>query len=378
MSIQCPACGAANPDHSWQCACGHYFVTTMPKTPGSAEAAGDTSAGADFASSQQSQFQGQPPNEVKNWRLVFRGQGDALFGIYIVNLLLTLLTLGIYYFWGKVKVRNYTYSQTEFEGDRFAYHGTGKELLIGWLKAILILGLLLGLFFAIVAAAPGAAELLSNLYSALFYMVLLPIAIVGSRRYRLSRTSWRGIRFSFRGHAEALINIFVRDSILTGLTLGIYYPYFQNHLRKFLVSNVYFGNRGFDYDGEGGDLWRIYAVGIFFTICTLGVYYFWFSASKARYYWERTTFSGSRGLSTVTGWNLAKLKIGNLLLIVFTLGLGYPWTVVRSLRFDMDNIHFYGSLDLNVIQQEAMAASATGEGFTEMLDAGMLDIDLGF
>ena len=80
-----------------------------------------------------------PPTETDSQRgqvrkLRFHGTGGSLYGIHIVNMLLTGLTLGIYYFWGKVKVRNYIFSQSEFEGDRFAYHGTGKELLIGWLR----------------------------------------------------------------------------------------------------------------------------------------------------------------------------------------------------------------------------------------------------
>jgi len=191
MPIQCPACGAANADHSWQCACGHYFVTTMPKV--AAEPPPGDQGPTQLTSS-------LPPQTFRLW---FRGDGSTLFGIYIVNLLLTLLTVGIYYFWGKVKVRQYLYGQTEFEGDRCGYHGTGKELLIGWLKAFVILGLLVGFYFAIQAVAPGAAELLSNLLSVFFYMVLIPVAIVGSRRYRLSRTSWRGT--SSRGRSRICI-----------------------------------------------------------------------------------------------------------------------------------------------------------------------------
>ena len=82
------------------------------------------------------------PDQVRKLR--FHGTGGSLFGIHIVNMLLTGLTLGIYYFWGKVKVRNYVFSQSEFEGDRFAYHGTGKELLLGWLKGMAILGAIYG------------------------------------------------------------------------------------------------------------------------------------------------------------------------------------------------------------------------------------------
>src|SRR5712691_10481567 len=71
----------------------------------------------------------------------FHGVGGTLFGIHIVNVLLTLVTLGVYYFWAKTRVRQYLFGQTEIAGDRFAYHGNGKELLLGTLKAALIFGL---------------------------------------------------------------------------------------------------------------------------------------------------------------------------------------------------------------------------------------------
>src|SRR5689334_20764774 len=74
-------------------------------------------------------------------RLYFRGSAGSLFGIQLVNMLLTLCTLGVYMFWAKVRVRRYLWGQTEFEGDRFAYHGTAGELLIGSLKAVAVFGL---------------------------------------------------------------------------------------------------------------------------------------------------------------------------------------------------------------------------------------------
>ena len=71
-------------------------------------------------------------------RLSFHGVGGTLFGIHIVNVFLTIVTLGIFYFWGKARVRRYLWSQTAIAGDRFAFHGTGREMLIGFLKAVLV------------------------------------------------------------------------------------------------------------------------------------------------------------------------------------------------------------------------------------------------
>ena len=81
------------------------------------------------------------PDQGQVARLLFHGSGGSLLGIHVVNVLLTIITLGVYYFWAKVRVRNYLLSQTQFAGDRFAYHGTGKELLLGFLKAVLLIGI---------------------------------------------------------------------------------------------------------------------------------------------------------------------------------------------------------------------------------------------
>jgi uncharacterized membrane protein YjgN (DUF898 family) len=71
-------------------------------------------------------------------RISFHGNGLTLLGVYLVNLLLTLVTLGVYYFWARTRIRHYMLSQTEFESDRFAWHGTGKELFIGFLKLVVL------------------------------------------------------------------------------------------------------------------------------------------------------------------------------------------------------------------------------------------------
>jgi uncharacterized membrane protein YjgN (DUF898 family) len=370
MAITCPACGAANPEHAWQCACGHYFVTTMPKPPALESRAGDPAIG--------------PPQEPRapEWQvrgIRFHGQGGALLEIYIFNVLLTVLTLGIYYFWGKVKMRQYLFGQTEFDGDRFGYHGTGKELFVGWLKAAVLFGGFLALLFlnGLLWQGPWQAVL----GQVLFYgglLLLVPVAVVGSQRYRLSRTSWRGIRFSFRGSTSELIRNFFRDGVLMVLTGFFYYPFFQNNLREFLAHNSYYGSELFDYDGDGWELFKMYVLALVLMLPTLGLYWFWYTAKKQRYYWENTTLGKARFRSTVTGEGLAELKIINLLLIVFTLGLGYPLARVREARYQAEHLFLDGPLDLDAIRQQALAATATGDALADLMDVGLLDLDLGF
>jgi uncharacterized membrane protein YjgN (DUF898 family) len=156
-------------------------------------------------------------------RFSFHGVGGSLFGIRIVNLFLILITLGVYFFWAKARIRSYLLSQTEMEGDRFAYHGTGMELLVGFLKASLVFGapyLALQLSASLLdLEMPGQVGV--TILGGFLILGFLSVAIVSARRYRLSRTSWRGIRFSFRGRTVDFMKLFFIGGFLTGITLGV-------------------------------------------------------------------------------------------------------------------------------------------------------------
>lgn len=296
--------------------------------------------------------------------------------MHVVNVFFILVTLGVYYFWGKTRVRRYIFGQTEFGGDRFAYHGTAKELLLGFAKAF-------GVFFVPVvllsvvrdvldvgAAIKGMAALL---ISALFLM-FIPVAMVGARRYRLSRISWRGIRFSFRGPALEFVRIFVAGTVLVGLTFGLYYPFFVTRRQAFMVAHSYFGNERFGFDGRGRELLGPFLLSVLLTMPTLGLCWFWFAARKRRVFWGHTSFGAARFASTVTGGALLALWLVNILLLVLTLGLAWPWVRVRNIHFAFRYLDLRGPLDLERIRQQAQDASTTGEGLAGFLDTGF---DLG-
>jgi uncharacterized membrane protein YjgN (DUF898 family) len=314
---------------------------------------------------------GAEPGESR--QLVFHGSGGSLFGIHLVNMFLTVITLGIYYFWAKVKVRRYLLSESEFEGDRFAYHGTGQELLIGFLKALVFFALplfLLGVFREYLVRIQVLRAVLGLVtYAAV--LILIPFAIVGARRYRLSRTSWREIRFSFRGRTQDFIRLFVMGGLLSSITLGLYYPFFDTQRHGYLVSQSYFGNQRFDFNGKGRDLFGSFLLTVFLFFPTLGLIWFWYEAKKQRYFWEHTSFAAARFRSTVTGMRLFLLKAGNLILLIVTLGLAFPWIMVRNVQFAFNYLTLHGPLDLSGIQQDAQATTATGEALAGFLDAGL-------
>ncbi|MEE9614024.1 MAG: DUF898 family protein [Thermodesulfobacteriota bacterium] len=312
-----------------------------------------------------------PPAEqlFKAHGVSFHGAVLPLVGIHIVNILLSIITLSIYRFWGKIRIRKYIYAQSEFMGERFSFHGTGKELFIGWLKAMFLLG---GIYAAIFALTNYVNEL-SILLIYPFLLVVIPFAMVGVRRYRLSRTSWHSIRLSFRGSYREGINLFTAGTLLSIITLGFYRPYYHVNMQNFFRNKTYYGDTKFSYGGKGGDLLKPYLIAFFLTPFTLGLIWIWYSARVYRYDWEHTRFEGLRFNSTITGMDLFGLHLGNFLIFAFTLGLGMPWVMVRILRLHFSRLTVEGPLELEKIRQDAQSAFATGEGVIDFIeiDAGL-------
>jgi uncharacterized membrane protein YjgN (DUF898 family) len=210
-------------------------------------------------------------------------------------------------------------------------------------------------------------------FTSLLVFIFIPIAIVGALRYRMSRTSWRGIRFSFRGKAWAFVKIFILGSLLSAVTLTLYYPFFQARQQWFIVSNSYFGRRQFRFDGRGRDLLGPYVVALLLLVPTLGIYLFWFQARKTRYFWEHTYFEGARFRSTMTGGRLLSQTLVNWILLIVTLGVAWPWVLVRRTRFEFAYLTVDGPLDLAGIVQEPQLPTATGDALSSLLGA-----DVGF
>lgn len=307
-------------------------------------------------------------------RPMFHGDSGALFGLHIKHFLLTVLTLGIYAFWGRSNVRQYLYAHTSFAGDRFTYHGTGGELLSGWIKAVGIF--IVGGIVSVVITFVLGSEILGVLVLYLgAVFVLFPIALLGSRNFRLSRTTWRGIRFSFRGNVGTFIGVFTPGLLLTILTLGIYSPIFHAKVRRYLVDRSYFGNAAFEFSGRGQDLFGQFLLAVLLTPLTLGIYSFWYTALRDRYYWSHTSFGPLTFRSTITGGALLKLTLTNLLLIIVTLGFGFAWVQTRTIRFRCAHLALVGDASLDAIVQEAQGASTTGEGLGEMFELDLVGAD---
>jgi uncharacterized membrane protein YjgN (DUF898 family)/ribosomal protein L32 len=373
--VKCPKCGLMQLPKEICESCGKKMNLTAPITPvkrGSAKEIETPKDPPKPTSKKATEILRSERRVGGSHLLSFHGSGGNLFGIYLVNILLTLITLGFYSFWGKVKVRNYILSQTEFNGDRFGYHGTGKELFFGFLKAVavFILPIVLLNIAPKLAGAGVHGKMTAGFFVYGLITLFVPLAMVGTWRYRLSRTSWRGIRFSFRGKTGDFLKLFLSGSFLTVITLGLYYPFFATQRHGFMVSNSYFGTEKFEFDGNGCELFKPFLLALLLTLPTLGMYWYWFLAKKQRFFWEHTSLGPLRFQSTVTGGSLLSFHSGNLLLLILTLGLAWPWVVVRKINFQFQYLRLEGALELGHIKQEAQVASATGEGLSSFMDVG--------
>jgi uncharacterized membrane protein YjgN (DUF898 family) len=307
-----------------------------------------------------------------SYRFKFQGDGRTLFGISFVNLIKTVFTLGVYRFWAKTNVRQYIWSQTLFSGDRFSYHGTGKELMRGavWFGVVLILLVLVYVTFNI---GMEEGELASDLLGFII-LIMLPALMVGAWRYRLSRTAWRNIRFSFRGKRMDAVTLYIVGGILSGLTLGLYWPFFKMKTEKFWRENSWFGDVPFRFSGVGKDFFKKFILAILLTPLTLGFYLFWFTADLKRYLWSHTHVGGATFHFPITGKDYMKLNVANFFIVLFTLGLGFPWVVIRNQKFVTDNMVLAGNIELNHIVQQMKDSGAFGEEAMDIMD---VPIDIG-
>lgn len=310
-------------------------------------------------------------------RLSFTGKGGDLFVVLIVNALLTALTLGIYYPWAKARRLQYFYEHTELDGHPFHFHGTGREMFIGFIKAVGLLVLIYGGAFALFFSMEPLLMALGYLLIFGAILALTPLIVHGTYRYRMSRSSWRGIHFGYRGDLKELYRICIRDGLLTLITVGIYGAWFQMNLRNYVLSHVRFGSTRMEYKGDGLDFFLLNLKGYFLTLFTLGIYSFWWQRDLFNYYVDNLSWHFDEGRrmefkSRATGGGFFLLMLGNVLLVVFTLGIGLAWAEVRTMRYVMQQIDMVGDADLNaVVQTEQEHSGAMADELGDIMDIGI-------
>lgn len=201
-------------------------------------------------------------------------QIGELFKIYIPNLIFTFLTLGIYRFWAKTRIRRYLFSHVKVMGDGFEYTGTGGELFKGFLLVMLVIILPFGILPALFAESLGFAhqDLASVIYvvQAIFFGCLFPIAIIRAYKYLFSRVNWRGVRFAQVAPTFGYWWRWMAFALAMPVTLGLIYPLKQAVMTRYLVNHTRFGNQSCHVEISLKKLYGAFLISYVFCALSVG------------------------------------------------------------------------------------------------------------
>src|SRR5689334_10351062 len=213
----------------------------------------------------------------------FTGDGRAYWRILLRGALLLAVTLGIYRFWLATDVRRFLWSNTEIAGESLEYTGTPYELLIGFLIA---LALLVPLYVAVAIAGLSAGHIGAAASTLSFPMLFFlgQFAVFRARRYRLTRTIYRGVRCHQDGSAIRYAICASFWWILIVLTLGLAYPFAQSRLERFKMRHTYFGNLQGRFEGSG---WRLFFRGLVMWLVVVGPLAFALIFAAAAVDWDQ-------------------------------------------------------------------------------------------
>ncbi|MBX3552070.1 MAG: DUF898 family protein [Pseudolabrys sp.] len=183
----------------------------------------------------------------------FTGDARAYWRLLTRGALLLMVTLGIYRFWLTTDVRRFLWSSTEVNGESIEYSGTAAELLIGFLIALALLVPVYAAFF-LAALDVGAFGQMSGSLGIALLFVLGQYAVFRARRYRASRTIYRGLRFHQEGSAVRYAICATIWWSLTALTLGLAFPWKESRLERFKMRHTFYGTLPGRFDGYGFSL----------------------------------------------------------------------------------------------------------------------------
>jgi uncharacterized membrane protein YjgN (DUF898 family) len=351
----------------------------------------------------------------------FQGKAQEYFGIWIVNLLLTIVTLGLYSPWAKVRRKRYFYGNTWLAGSNFEYHGNPVAILKGRLIAVV---------------AFGAYTLVTHYwprYGALLLLAMAPAVpwlVVRTFAFNAVNSSYRNLRFGFRGRyreaARALWPLLVGPVLALVLpqadpehpakrvadmgillvapgVLALVYPYVLAKVQLLHLNRSRYGTAAMHCSATVGQFYRIYILaGIMFAglvfilglllgilvAVTLGIgialvplVYIVFVALMMGYTRSRvgnlvfnaTALDGGWRLrSTLKARELANLYTVNLFAIVLTLGFMIPWAAVRTARYRAEHLALAGAGDLDAFAAGSeREIGAAGEEMGEMFDVDL-------
>ena len=333
--------------------------------------------------------------------VAFEFTGDTIeyFRIWIVNVFLTLITLGIYSAWAKVRTKRYFYANTSVDGSSFEYLAQPGNILRG---RLVVAG-------AVIIWTIIAYTILDYAVLLLFLLFLLawPWLTVTALRFNARNSAYRNIRFGFQGTTGQAVGTYFKGYLVVALTLGIGYYYFAWLRHRFRINNSRFGTSAFSFQlaKPVGYFGAYFAAGFFGSLVSIGAtlissplmatvspdsitaavlqvlpaivfglfYYAYLKVRLTNILFNKSRLAGHSFWSTLQVLPLFAIYLTNLLAIVLSVGFLIPWAMIRTACYRADNLKLLASGDLTeFIGSQEEKISAIGE------EAGdFLDLDLG-
>jgi uncharacterized membrane protein YjgN (DUF898 family) len=198
---------------------------------------------------------GSVPGTPPRAHAAFTGENGEFRRLVTRGALLVLVTFGFYRFWLATNIRRHLWSNTSAGGDALEYTGTGRELLIGFLFALAILVPIYLVYFVIGIEAERW-KAFASVPLGLLYYGFWQFAIYRARRYRLTRTLWRGVPFWMTGSGMAYALRAFGWTLLTVLTLGLAYPWRAAALERYKMGHTFYGDLPGRFEGNGWDFFK--------------------------------------------------------------------------------------------------------------------------
>lgn len=330
--------------------------------------------------------------------VIFHGTGREYFGVWIVNLFLSIVTLGIYIPWARVRTRKYFCRNTELAGHTFDYVADPKRLLIGYV----IIGILFIAYVSLEVINP-----LLSLLALMVFGVVFPWLRYKSLRFFAHNTMFRGLRFRFTGSLKQAYVVYLVAPIAAMATMGLLAPWVVWLGRKYFFDHMTFGSLQSAFTGQISWYYRI-AVGFVFGTIFAAFFLFlimWalvgeghpvlfiagfllfyamlyaaiviWQSLNLNYAWNHAQLTGPQGSigfeSRIDWRDYAGIQLANLVLIIMTLGLFIPFAKVRLYRYRVSQVEVLGAERL----ESAIAVASAEENAAGDVASELFDFELG-
>jgi uncharacterized membrane protein YjgN (DUF898 family) len=325
-----------------------------------------------------------PTVETHEWPFEFRGVTAEYFRIWIVNLALSIVTLGIFSAWAKVRRERYFYGNTWVAGAPFEYLADPLNILKGRVVAVTVFAL----YVLLQQTMPIAQALLL-----LFVLIATPWIITSALRFRARYSAWNAATFRFTGTVRAAVKYYLVLGVLMIPTIGLIYPYMRGRQRRFMVEGHRFGGHPFEFGGTMRDFYVIFGIASLIGIVTVAVGigvgaasnsivggmqqfprllfnllrygpaglgylaiflgYVYVASRVTNLSYNTARFGSHRFRSTIRMRDLVAIYLTNTIAIVASIGLLVPWAQIRLARYRANHLTLLAHGDVRDLALES-------------------------